>query len=242
MRKHRSIFIVIIMLLTVVVINAGQIISALIAQQMNHPNAAVIEIVTELLALLLMILLNRFIFKAKVAWYQLPARRQWLLLLPIVIVLIGDATLGARFLLTPENVVLAVVTGLAVGVFEEYVFRGIVIGFLRINFHARNLTLILFSGLAFGALHLLNAFEGNVLNTLLQAVSAVAIGFFFAAIYLITGSLWLPILAHGIIDAFDQLAFQTLSNTAGFGIATSLIYTFSFTLISWLLYRKYLTR
>lgn len=60
MRKHRSIFIVILMLLTIVVINTGQI----IAHQMNNTYAATIAIMTELIVLLLMILRNRFLFSA----------------------------------------------------------------------------------------------------------------------------------------------------------------------------------
>ncbi len=98
---------------------------------------------------------------------------------------------------------------------------------------------VFLSGLMFSLVHLVNATGGSLTMTLVQMLEAIGLGSFFAAVYLVTGSLWLPIIAHGIIDGFDALAFGTLSNTAGMSIWTSLVYTVVFGVAAyWLLNTK----
>ncbi|OJG45269.1 hypothetical protein RV04_GL002317 [Enterococcus hermanniensis] len=198
-------------------------------------------IITELLALLLIGLCNHLFFKVSIPWKNWPKGRQWAGLVPIIVVLLGDSTLNPHFSFGFLAISTAILAGLSVGLFEEYIFRGLLIGFLKKYFHSSNRTMILFSGITFGLLHLSNAIGGNGYLTILQVAMATGIGFFFSTLYLMFNSLWLPIIGHAIVDAFDQLAFQSLENTTGTALGTSLLYLVFFSCLSGYLYHKYLT-
>ncbi|WP_170999544.1 CPBP family intramembrane glutamic endopeptidase [Paucilactobacillus kaifaensis] len=188
-------------------------------------------VVTELIALLFWWLLNKTYLKTTIDWHIKTKTRHWLFILPVAVVLVGDATLNPSFDFTFNNVSAAILLGLTVGIFEEYVFRGILVNYLYRHFRLSAFLTAILSALAFSLVHLVNALDGNLTNTVAQVLMAFSLGLFFAIIYLITNNLWLVIIAHTIIDAFDQLAFGTLSNTAGTSMITSLIYTIFFILL-----------
>ncbi|HJA74404.1 MAG TPA: CPBP family intramembrane metalloprotease [Candidatus Limosilactobacillus gallistercoris] len=89
------------------------------------------------------------------------------------------------------------------GVMEETLFRFAVLGIL---FYAwrnvkQRLPLAIFtSALLFGLAHLSNAALQHWDMTILQAVSAFALGLFFAVVYVYTGQLWLTMVMHGLLD------------------------------------------
>lgn len=89
------------------------------------------------------------------------------------------------------------------GVMEETLFRFAVLGIL---FYAwrnvkQRLPLAIFtSALLFGLAHLSNAMLQHWDMTVLQAVSAFALGLFFAVVYVYTGQLWLTMVMHGLLD------------------------------------------
>ena len=129
--------------------------------------------------------------------------------------------------------------GFSVGLFEEYVFRGVLVSALRQRYQLGAVMTAFISGLMFSLVHLVNASNGSLTMTLVQMLEAIGLGFFFAAIYLVTANLWLPILAHGAIDAFDTVAFGTLNNTVGMSVWTSLTYAVVFGALGyWLLKTK----
>jgi Predicted protease of the Abi (CAAX) family len=189
---------------------------------------------TELVALLIWWLVNRLYFHAKIGWGRNASStaKNWLFLLPVIVVLVGDATLGAQYVLTPANILIALVMGLAVGLVEEYVFRGLLVSYLYSHFRLGAMTTACLSGLGFGLVHAVNGLiSGNWTNTGAQILMAIGLGFFLAAVYLVTNNLWITVIFHAIIDAFDQIAFGTLSNNAGTSVTTAIIYFVVFAII-----------
>lgn len=228
---------------TIIVITLTSIVGHLTSMVVPLISKMGVQIITEVLALVCWWGLNHWYPKAAISWWQHGVRHQWALILPVLLVLIGDSMLKPAFHLTLEHVVTAILVGFSVGLFEEYVFRGVLVSSLRQRYHVGPLMTAFLSGLMFSLIHLVNATgNGSVTMTLVQMLEAIGLGFFFAAVYLVTGSLWLPIIAHGVIDAFDTLAFGTLSNTAGMSIWTSLIYAVVFGAIGcWLITSKRFT-
>lgn len=89
------------------------------------------------------------------------------------------------------------------GVMEETLFRFAILGILFYawrNVKQRLPLAILTSSLLFGLLHLSNGLVQHWDMTVLQAVSAFALGLFFSVVYVYTGQLWLTMLMHGLLD------------------------------------------
>ncbi|HJE27121.1 CPBP family intramembrane glutamic endopeptidase [Limosilactobacillus pontis] len=89
------------------------------------------------------------------------------------------------------------------GVTEETLFRFAVLGILFYawrNIKQRLPLAIVTSALLFGLAHLSNAMLQHWDMTVLQALSAFALGLFFAVVYVYTGQLWLAIVMHGLLD------------------------------------------
>lgn len=195
-------------------------------------------VLTEVLVLGSWFGINRGYLKVPIGWH-LPKRiADWWFVAPVIVVLIGDATLNPSFSFGIGHIVTAIVMGLAVGIMEEFVFRGLLVGYLYRHFRLSAMVTAMVSGVIFGGVHLVNALQGSLSNTIAQVVAAIALGFFFAVIYLLTNSLWLPIIGHSVIDAFDQLAFGTLSNQSGTSLMTGIIYAVVFAGVGWWLLKR----
>lgn len=59
---------------------------------------------------------------------------------------------------------------------------------------------VLISSVLFGAIHLFNLAGQHFDMTMVQIISAISMGAFFAVVYLYTGQLWLTMLMHFLID------------------------------------------
>ncbi|KRM35517.1 CPBP family intramembrane glutamic endopeptidase [Limosilactobacillus pontis] len=95
------------------------------------------------------------------------------------------------------------VSAFEAGVTEETLFRFAVLGILFYawrNIKQRLPLAIVTSALLFGLAHLSNAMLQHWDMTVLQALSAFALGLFFAVVYVYTGQLWLAIVMHGLLD------------------------------------------
>ena len=92
------------------------------------------------------------------------------------------------------------------GICEELLFRGYLIWYL--TFFVGFPTACVASGVWFGLGHL---YQGRA-----QAVKIVFLGFVFVLFYVGTGSLWIPMALHALLDAAQgRLAHQMLSQTVG---------------------------
>ena len=111
------------------------------------------------------------------------------------------------------------------GLFEEVLYRGLVLKILLKKTGGTKKGIMfacVVSSMLFGLLHIPNLITGApVLQTVSQIISAATIGLFFAAIYLRTKRLWIPILFHGFLNLSAQI-FNAIvaSDTVAQGVET----------------------
>lgn len=95
------------------------------------------------------------------------------------------------------------------GLFEEVLHRGLVLKILLKKTGGSKRGIILacvISSAIFGLLHIGNILAGApVLPTVTQIISATATGLFFAAVFIRTGKLWIPIFLHGLLNVSVQI-------------------------------------
>lgn len=127
---------------------------------------------------------------------------------------------------------------LMVGLAEEVCFRGLVTNLLA-QHYAKNRRGIYFtvfvSGAIFGVMHLINIFAGaSLMGTFIQVVATIGMGWFFSAVYLRTGNIWVVIFLH----AFQNfVAFSLTGVTSGTESITGSVSDYSWTqLISIVIY------
>ena len=144
--------------------------------------------------------------------------KQLLVSLGIVFFLMGPALLhtnyrSAGFVQVFESFVFAIF----IGIDEDFFSRGFIFGTLErygIWFAA------ILSSLHFGLLHLGNIIWGgqSAAYTIAQAVSAGAFGLLAVSLMIYSGSIWVPILMHGLCDfpmQFDTSVQYTKMVTGG---------------------------
>lgn len=85
-----------------------------------------------------------------------------------------------------------------IGVSEELLCRGFIFQlFNRIGFWAA----VNFSAIGFGLMHFYNLSAGqNVTYTIYQAIDAALFGYFALGLMIFTGSIWVPVLFHGLYN------------------------------------------
>lgn len=101
----------------------------------------------------------------------------------------------------PEPTILAllVVNTAFVGISEELMFRGVLLGALLDRTSVRRAVAL--SALAFGTVHSLNGLiTGEIGSALVQSLIAIGMGCWAASLRLRTGSLFVPIVLHALWD------------------------------------------
>lgn len=105
-----------------------------------------------------------------------------------------------------------VVNAMAVGISEELAFRGVLLRALLGTYSVRRAVLI--SAVSFGAVHSLNALmTGELVPALFQSCLAVGMGMWAANIRIRTGSLYLPMLLHGLWDLALLIVLNGVAGT-----------------------------
>lgn len=158
----------------------------------------------EIIFFIIFWVINALITKVKVSLVPtVPWRQIFILALPIYLVwIIGIVALvrGAK------NLPLAIAAGIGAGIFEEFFYRGIILGILVKIFQKQSSKThqiwypVLITSVLFGLGHMGNVMSQSLPNTLLQVLQAFSLGIIFAAIYLRSGSLFIPMLLHGSWD------------------------------------------
>ena len=111
---------------------------------------------------------------------------------------------GMGELVPAARLPLAILLGLAPAVFEEVIFRGILIAKLRENGKTPMAALVI-SAVLFGAVHLTNLAGMPLSDALVQTGYAVVVGLVLGAVYLKSGDIAAVILAHALIDITSSL-------------------------------------
>jgi len=104
---------------------------------------------------------------------------------------------------TPQQLALFIFSALVAGGIKEELQRALIINRFRTFLGGAGVGLVLWS-LAFGAGHYLQGVQGIVI--------AAIYGFLFGMIYILSGSLIAPIVAHGTYDTLALLAYWFLSD------------------------------
>lgn len=135
----------------------------------------------------------------------------YLYFLPLLVLMTGNLWGGVGMAYAGTAQVCAVLSMLLVGFIEELIFRGFLFRALleRDPVPAAVTT----SAVTFGIGHIVNLLAGQGgLESLVQVIFAVAWGFLFTMVFYKSGSLWVCILVHGLVDVFAKFAAETSSN------------------------------
>lgn len=125
-----------------------------------------------------------------------------------------------------SKIVYNILMGSQPGFFEEFLVRGtlllLLITLLNTGQH-KAFTGALISSILFGLLHLINLFGGEQggLETLQQTLYAIVLGLIFTVMYYRTGSLWVPIFWHALLDTT-----YNFSSSGGAGSWVELVVAF----------------
>lgn len=157
---------------------------------------------------------------------------------PAIGFLTGDAYLNEN-----ANIVRYVAYCTAVGVAEEFVFRGFVMPLIAVKYanapHAPFITVLITSAV-FSLCHIFNVFSAGILPTLMQVGYTFLTGGLFCAVYLFTENLIFPIILHVVYD-LGGLVFSepykiasgnmwdtaTIIITAVLGVVATAVFTFA---------------
>jgi uncharacterized protein len=105
---------------------------------------------------------------------------------------------------------------LFIGFSEETLFRGIILNALK---RYGTIISVLFSSFLFSLIHITNLMSGFSLNfILMQLYVAFSLGVLFAALRIRTGTIWLVILLHTIIDFLGLVTYDHLNWTGTGGV------------------------
>lgn len=205
---HPALFVLFIVLISVLLIAIAYLWGVL------FPGSALCQYVGQSLlqavsTLCLVFLLWRFGWLQISGFGSLGRGRTWIIIiLPFVYTLAKDIYfLTGEFSFELSNPRLGFwlgLSGLTTGLFEETVFRGVVLSSLLLLWdHSRfGLTKSLsVTALLFGGIHLVRLVENPVPQTVLAMIAAVLAGFFYGVISLSGGSIWIPIAFHGLYEA-----------------------------------------
>lgn len=194
-------------LLLVVMFLAVFVLASLVASVLKLSTLATTALGYSMLAVIVLLLLSRLRWWREIG-LGLPAQRRllWFFVVACIPVLLNGLSVGAT-LPAVGPILLIFAAAMLVGFVEEVVFRGMMLHALLIRGPWQA---AIISSLFFGVAHALNLLSGtNVGATLLQIGEALALGFMFAALALRTQTILPLIVAHGLIDFFGFLAYNS---------------------------------
>ncbi|TFG27860.1 MAG: CPBP family intramembrane metalloprotease [Promethearchaeota archaeon] len=116
------------------------------------------------------------------------------------------------------------ITALRPGIWEEVMFRGIILTLLAKKYSEKKSVII--SSILFGLMHLFNLLSGgNIIITVIQVIYATFFGIVFGYLFIKTKSLLPCIITHYLIDSLGQL-FASASVTNFFSYIMITIFGF----------------
>lgn len=146
----------------------------------------------------------------------------YLFFIPMLILMTGNLWGGAGAAYSGAAQALAVVSMLLVGLIEELIFRGFLFRALLKKDPAP--VAIAISAVTFGVGHLVNLLAGQGgMESLLQVFFAVAWGAMFTFVFYKSGSLWVCIAVHGLVDVFSKFAAQESNSDGVYVVVTILV-------------------
>ena len=142
--------------------------------------------------------------------------------LPILVIAILQLVLSLiqadpGYFSNTELICSTIVTYSLTGIFEELLFRGVVLNAFQDAFAAKSAKTIwaslILSALAFGLMHLTDLTSGqNVVGTLMQVIEATAVGLCFGAVYLRCRNIWTVVILHALTDLSGAIGTNSQSS------------------------------
>ncbi|KRN78080.1 hypothetical protein IV67_GL000096 [Weissella minor] len=148
-----------------------------------------------------------FTHTIKLTWLQ----KTFLIILSLFILLNLMNTIGGLISMshaTFKLILIATVTAVSAGIFEEYLTRGYLFNLAQriLNYyhitHSPLLIASLFNSLIFGSLHLMNYIFGDqaLMATLQQVFYATCVGLLFSALRIATNTIYIGAILHFLFD------------------------------------------
>ncbi|URZ09124.1 CPBP family intramembrane glutamic endopeptidase [Clostridium felsineum] len=127
-------------------------------------------------------------------------------------------TVQEKKLLPISSIIVFTLSMIAVGMAEEFIFRGIILNLLVDKFGKTTKGIwaaVIVSSVIFGCAHISNVLSGVHLKAaFIQAMGTIAVGALLAAIYLRTRNIWVVIFLHAFMD------FSSLIGAGFFGVSS----------------------
>lgn len=160
----------------------------------------------DLLVFILAHALNDRYFKQKINWFNkhnLTAQLSTALPAIIIVAILDSPMLSVSdFQVKFKVIIICLLVGLA----EEYIFRGILMG-LFLNLTRNNLFgSVIGSSICFGLIHMMNLTSLPFAYVSVQVIFAAAIGILFGTIYLKTRNLGIVVALHALRDMFPMFS------------------------------------
>lgn len=141
-----------------------------------------------------------------------------MLVYSIIYFVLNTATYGVQNFIVPDAVdmLLVALMMISVALFEELLFRGLLLNTFLNHFAAtkqKMLLCVVVSSVLFGSSHFINLIVRPELFvlTLCQAIYTIFAGVFFAAVYLKSKNLWVVIFYHALFDIASTVFYEILS-------------------------------
>ncbi len=130
---------------------------------------------------------------------------EYLFFIPMLVLMTGNLWGGVGIAYDGAGQFFAVLSMLLVGFIEELLFRGFL--FRALLKKDPVFVAVTISAVTFGIGHIVNLFAGQGgTETVIQVFFAIAWGFLFTFVFLKSGSLWVCIAVHGMVDVFAKFA------------------------------------
>ncbi len=107
------------------------------------------------------------------------------------------------------DVAMVVLDEAFVGIFEEFLYRGLLLHILSVKFKkygfGGKMSAVFISSLLFGLAHLLNLQDQPVNSTISQVLTSTLCGIYWAILYLRTNNIWVCVLYHALTNLAASL-------------------------------------
>ena len=137
----------------------------------------------------------------------------------------GIKEYGTPLMGTKDIIIFVIAITIGAGMGEEFLTRGVLFNFIRSaigNTKAGIITAMTIPSIAFGLIHLFNlngCSDPTPIYT--QVIYAIGIGFFFNALYVRCGNIWVCSILHAVFDLSLMLYFCIFRNTGLGGIGST---------------------
>lgn len=147
---------------------------------------------------------------SKPGFFSLSILSLLLIALPnLVFVFVAPARLSEEY---GSGLISAIISMILVGYLEEVIFRGMLFNSIEKDSLKKA---VIITSLTFGIGHLSNLFTGqNLPDTLLQIAYAVCVGYAFVVARIASGSIWMCIIVHALIDVLSLFISPEIGSAA----------------------------